>query len=70
MGQGQSVLAVQLLRDCARDGHWLCLKNLHLVTSWLPVLEKVNIAVCSAVADRVRAWHVSLLAGTEHFRTQ
>jgi dynein heavy chain 2 len=40
MGQGQSTLAVQLLRDCARDGHWLCLKNLHLVTAWLSVLEK------------------------------
>eukprot|EP00118_Oscarella_pearsei_P021037 m.233847 g.233847 ORF g.233847 m.233847 type:complete len:1441 (+) comp40100_c0_seq20:9031-13353(+) len=40
MGQGQAAIALQLLRDCARDGHWLCLKNLHLVTSWLPQLEK------------------------------
>ena len=22
-------------------GSWLCLKNLHLVTGWLPVLEKM-----------------------------
>ncbi|XP_073518216.1 cytoplasmic dynein 2 heavy chain 1 isoform X2 [Phyllobates terribilis] len=40
MGQGQADLAVQTLRECAREGEWLCLKNLHLVISWLPVLEK------------------------------
>ena len=42
MGQGQSDIAMQLLRDCARNGQWLCLKNLHLVTAWLPLLEKVG----------------------------
>ena len=41
MGQGQSDVAMRNLRECARDGKWLCLKNLHLVTSWLPTLEKV-----------------------------
>lgn len=40
MGQGQADIALQQLHDCARDGEWLCLKNLHLVTSWLPTLEK------------------------------
>ncbi|KAK2517344.1 Dync2h1 [Columba guinea] len=40
MGQGQADLAIRTLKDCARNGEWLCLKNLHLVTSWLPVLEK------------------------------
>ncbi|RDD40688.1 Cytoplasmic dynein 2 heavy chain 1 [Trichoplax sp. H2] len=40
MGQGQADIAIRLLRDCARNGDWLCLKNLHLVTSWLPILEK------------------------------
>ena len=40
MGQGQADIAIQLLRDCAINGDWLCLKNLHLVTSWLPTLEK------------------------------
>ena len=41
MGQGQADVAMQLVRECARNGHWLCLKNLHLVTSWLSILEKV-----------------------------
>uniref|UniRef100_A0A0L8FKZ3 Dynein heavy chain region D6 P-loop domain-containing protein n=1 Tax=Octopus bimaculoides TaxID=37653 RepID=A0A0L8FKZ3_OCTBM len=40
MGQGQANVALELLRQSAHDGDWLCLKNLHLVTSWLPILEK------------------------------
>lgn len=42
MGQGQADIALQLLHDCSRNGEWLCLKNLHLVNSWLPTLEKVT----------------------------
>ncbi|XP_076054654.1 dynein cytoplasmic heavy chain beethoven [Oratosquilla oratoria] len=40
MGQGQSEIALQKLSECASAGRWLCLKNLHLVTAWLPVLTK------------------------------
>ena len=40
MGQGQSQYALQQLRECAVKGMWLCLKNLHLVIAWAPVLEK------------------------------
>ena len=40
MGQGQAEIALQRLKECAENGWWLCLKNLHLVTAWLPVLEK------------------------------
>lgn len=40
MGQGQASIALQQLRDCAVNGEWLCLKNLHLVVSWLSTLEK------------------------------
>lgn len=40
MGQGQSDIAIHQLQECARNGEWLCLKNLHLVTAWLPSLEK------------------------------
>jgi len=42
MGQGQAEVAMQLLQECATNGEWLCLKNLHLVTAWLPTLEKVT----------------------------
>eukprot|EP00878_Enallax_costatus_P013542 GHUV01014158.1.p1 GENE.GHUV01014158.1~~GHUV01014158.1.p1 ORF type:complete len:511 (+),score=158.79 GHUV01014158.1:164-1696(+) len=40
MGQGQAEVALQLLKECTRTGDWLLLKNLHLVVSWLPLLEK------------------------------
>jgi dynein heavy chain 2 len=42
MGQGQMEIALELLKKCAINGEWLCLKNLHLVVAWLPILEKVN----------------------------
>jgi dynein heavy chain 2 len=43
MGQGQANKALELLNDCAANGQWLCLKNLHLVIPWLSVLEnKLN----------------------------
>ncbi|VDK31905.1 unnamed protein product [Taenia asiatica] len=40
MGQGQSEIALSEISAAARSGGWICLKNLHLVTHWLPVLEK------------------------------
>lgn len=42
MGQGQMTVALDLLKQCSSRGEWLCLKNLHLVISWLPTLEKVK----------------------------
>ncbi|KAL2914266.1 hypothetical protein HK105_206212 [Polyrhizophydium stewartii] len=40
MGQGQGDLALELLREAAETGGWLCLQNIHLVISWVPTLEK------------------------------
>jgi dynein heavy chain 2 len=40
MGGGQNDDAIRLLRDAAKVGDWICLKNLHLVISWVPLLEK------------------------------
>jgi len=40
MGGGQQDIALRALRKAASDGDWLCLKNLHLVVTWLPTLEK------------------------------
>ena len=40
MGQGQMEIAIEQLKKCCINGDWLCLKNLHLVVSWLPTLEK------------------------------
>ena len=40
MGGGQNELVIKMVKQAAKDGDWVCLKNLHLVTYWLPTLEK------------------------------
>ena len=40
MGQGQAELALSKLAEASKQGYWLCLKNLHLMTFWIPNLEK------------------------------
>lgn len=40
MGQGTTDIALQKLHSAAQAGEWLCLKNVHLVSAWLPALEK------------------------------
>lgn len=40
MGGGQNEAALVLMRNAAAKGQWVCLKNIHLVTAWLPTLEK------------------------------
>lgn len=40
MGGGQNDDAIRLLKDAAKAGDWICLKNLHLVISWVPLFEK------------------------------
>ena len=40
MGQGQAEVAIEKLHQASQNGSWLCLKNLHLMTFWVPILEK------------------------------
>ena len=40
MGQGQDVVAMERLEAAHMDGHWVCLNNVHLMPSWLLVLER------------------------------
>lgn len=39
LGQGQGRFAELKMRECARDGSWLLLQNVHLAKSWLPALN-------------------------------
>lgn len=39
--QGQAPVATKLIDDGVRDGHWVFLANCHLMTSWLPALDKI-----------------------------
>lgn len=40
MGEGQECIAVKSLQESAAEGYWLVLKNIHLVTLWLPILTQ------------------------------
>lgn len=40
LGQGQEVVAENALEVAAEKGHWVILQNIHLVSRWLPNLEK------------------------------
>ncbi|KAJ9531884.1 hypothetical protein QJQ45_022007, partial [Haematococcus lacustris] len=41
LGQGQAPLATRLIEDGLREGNWVFLANCHLMTSWLPTLDKL-----------------------------
>ncbi|TKR92932.1 hypothetical protein L596_007488 [Steinernema carpocapsae] len=55
MGQGQQKIAIEALKKCTQEGEWLCLKNLHLVTSFIPELEK-ELSLLPQRHDRFRLW--------------
>ena len=41
LGQGQEVVAEAALERGSREGHWVVLQNIHLVSKWLPKLDKL-----------------------------
>lgn len=41
LGQGQAPLARKLINDAVVNGGWVFLANCHLMTSWLPELQKI-----------------------------
>ncbi|KFD50374.1 hypothetical protein M513_08756 [Trichuris suis] len=57
MGNEECDLAINLIRECATKGKWLCLKNLHLVAGWVPCME----AELSRLkpADSFRLWLIT-----------
>ena len=55
MSAAQATAASNLLKRCAKEGEWLCLKNVHLVVAWLPAFEKEFTAL-SDVHPEFRLW--------------
>ncbi|XP_028968661.1 cytoplasmic dynein 2 heavy chain 1 [Galendromus occidentalis] len=54
LGHEQTAEALKALKELAVSGHWLCLTNLHLVTTWIPNLLK-ELATLEPHAD-FRLW--------------
>jgi dynein heavy chain len=40
MGQGQEDIAIKALHNCAKQGHWIMVQNVHLMQTWLKVFER------------------------------
>ena len=41
LGQGQEVVAEHAMEIASKEGHWVVLQNIHLVSKWLSTLEKM-----------------------------
>ena len=48
LGQGQARKAEELLEVGMARGHWVLLQNAHLLTGWLPTLEKLLVSAATS----------------------
>jgi dynein heavy chain len=51
LGQGQETPAENMLEKMAASGGWVMLQNVHLMTSWLPILDR-KLEVCAETAHQ------------------
>ncbi|KAK6014302.1 dynein heavy chain [Ostertagia ostertagi] len=54
MGQGQEQATIDAIRRASADGQWLCLQNVHLMLSIIPVIQKELSAVTPH--EKFRLW--------------
>eukprot|EP00879_Flechtneria_rotunda_P005109 GHRR01005390.1.p1 GENE.GHRR01005390.1~~GHRR01005390.1.p1 ORF type:complete len:1589 (+),score=542.70 GHRR01005390.1:1679-6445(+) len=57
LGQGQAPIAQRMIEQSIRNGDWVFLANCHLMTSWLPTLDKIIEGLEAAKPhERFRLW--------------
>lgn len=59
LGQGQVDSALEATRAAAASGGWVCLKNAHLVVTWLPALDRLLREVSTSAKESFRLWITS-----------
>ena len=59
MGSGQEEAALNRLRAAASEGHWLLLKNVHLVIHWAQALEDCLASLGDTAHPNFRLWMTS-----------
>lgn len=58
LGKGQEKAAMIALEKAIQNGDWICLKNLQLVTDWLPALNQ-KLDTLTDVSAKYRLWLIS-----------
>lgn len=56
LGQGQEAVAENAMDIAAEHGHWVILQNIHLVSKWLPTLEKKMEQHCDSSNENFRLY--------------
>jgi dynein heavy chain len=56
MGQGQESKAESIIRKFSHDGGWVMLQNCHLMSSWVPQLERLLEIVCDNAHEDFRCF--------------
>jgi len=57
LGHGQEASAERIIADGAKFGHWVYLRNCHLLASWMPNLERIFSDLCGSKPHKnFRLW--------------
>jgi dynein heavy chain len=57
LGHGQEVSAERIIAEGAKSGHWVYLRNCHLMPDWMPNLERIFNNLCTSKPHKnFRLW--------------